>query len=459
MFKRKMFSKEVLGSSKGQPARSNKAVVRFEQVVKQARELGLDEDKRLAPLLSKFTETGHASPALMSLIEELIAERVQQLSEVPFIYPQLSDLQGEIPFAKLLGQQGHIGLRVTELFTHGLIQGASGSGKTNAIVYLARSIARQQIDGLTTIVFDTEKGDLSSIARSVDDAAILTDFADDIFVPPPFEAGSDTEWQRSVNEYMQRILSHIASLLWSNVGEFSLEMRAIDWLWDKGFFSSGRVPGVKDFIEAVKLSTVGKAYSRRGDRKLNIEDKWYLLQGAFRFFSERSCLDIERLLDHRLVVVDLSSFDEIRQQVLMVNIIEKLYFFQLKGRGRKPDKRILVIMDEALPLIRKEANTISGVPPLVSMMAKVRSTNIGFCLCVQNPSLVHPIAVGNASIHVMFRLEGTELAWASRLFQFTREQEEFVHTGLKPGMAVVAMGTRNLRPFPIAFPKQEWGFE
>ena len=429
---------------------------RSEELISRAIELGLHDERHVFSLIRMIQQTGKVHPGVFALLEKMVREREQQLIEIPFVYPAISELSGDIPFGKLYRRNDGVFLKVPELFTHTLISGASGFGKTTAIVNLATSICRQLIENLTVIVFDTEKGDLASIAESEDKAALLTDFPDDIFVPPPGEVETDLGWHRYVNDYLNRLMEHIAMLLWSNVGELALEMQAIESLWNRGFFSAGNYPSAKDFIEEIGMIH-SKTRTRREDRKLNIEDKWSMLFGAFKYYAERSCLDIERLLDHRLIVIDLSTYDDIKQQVLMVNIIEKLYFYQLKGRGRKRDKRVLLVLDEALPLIRDEANTISGIPPLVSMMAKVRSSNIGFCLCVQNPSLIHPVAAGNASIHVMFRLEGRELEWASRLFQFTPEQEEFVHTRLKPGVALMSMGTRNIRPFPIAFPRQEWG--
>jgi len=209
MFGHGLFS----GSFRGRKdlfAQQDQPEKRFLRAIERAVKLGLLQDKRISSLLKVFQQTGKASPGALGLIETLIKQREQQLQEVPFVYPRADELQGAIPLGKLYRRREQVSLRIQELFTHMLISGASGFGKTNTIVHLARSIARQHLEDLTVIVFDTEKGDLASIAEPVEDSVVLAEFPDDIFVPPPCLIESDMAWQRYVNDYLNRILEHIA---------------------------------------------------------------------------------------------------------------------------------------------------------------------------------------------------------------------------------------------------------
>lgn len=428
--------------------------LRDQYLVEKAVSLGALEEPALANVLKSGVESSSMPDGFKRLLSMFVAKREARLREVPFLYPDAGLLLGRIPLAKLFGEPGFVHLNESELVTHLFVSGASGSGKTNALMSFVLSLLGIGLEDWSIILVDSEKGDLKCLASVVTDSVVVADFVDDLLVPPPFGEVSDSLRLRLTREYLERVITHVGSVIWSNVGERSLEKQALDVLWDRGFFTGGVFPKIDDLLSALQSIKAHRG-SARMQRLENLFDKFTLIKGAFTRFSSDEVLYLERLLSHRLTVVDVSSFDSFQLLSLLINLIEKLYFYKLKGAGRFSSRKVLFVVDEAYPLIPREANTPSGVPVFAELMAKTRSTGLGFVVAVQNPSIVHPLASANAGIKVAFRLDSEEAEFAGRNMGLDKVQREFLKTGVVPGVGLLGLNVRSLKPFPVCFPLVE----
>jgi hypothetical protein len=419
------------------------------KLIEQAVDAGGLMDPNVSRVLELAMKSGTASKGVQGKIAQYVADnQINPLA--PFSTPQVQKLLGEVPFCKVLHNEVFVKLSPTDFFTHMFVAGATGSGKTQAILDIIYRCYTTSFLG-TIIVFDSEKGELGKIlAARISHVAIINNFADDVFIPPPGNCHDLESFLRYSQEYIALVKTAISNEIWSHVGEGALWQMIIDKAISQGYFSNGLFPTIKD-ITRILHSIPARNYSTRNNRKENMLDKLHLVASSFTRAASGLTLDLAKLKQHRVVVFDVSGLDSFKAAIVMLNILTTLYFANLKGADVHTPHPYFLIFDEAQPLLPKKANTMSGTPFLAQLLKKTRSARIGFLLAAQNPSLVHSEALANCAVTLSFRLSGEEVAFMGRVLGLNYQQQEYLRSGLQPGMALFAHGGRGIAPFPVGF--------
>ncbi len=281
---------------------------------------------------------------------------------------------------------------------HGLIAGATGTGKTKTLQGLAESLS---MNGVSCLLMDI-KGDLSGIAMpgSENDkikerhAKINLPWKAEKF-PVEFLSLSDEKGARlraTVSEFGPVLFSKILGLNDTQGGVVSLVFKYAD---DKNL----PLLDLKDFKKVLQyLTNEGKAEIKADYGAISTASASTILrkmieieeQGADKFFGEKS-FDVEDLmqLDDRgfgtISVVRLTDIQDKPKlfSTFMLSLLAEIYQkFPEEGDVEQP--KLVLFIDEA-HLIFDEASK-ALLDQLESIIKLIRSKGVGIFFCTQSPA-------------------------------------------------------------------------
>ena len=427
---------------------------REESVLNTYKDLGLLDDKNSSNLIRANAFNDFKNKPINSVVEKLGQKTIKERLKVPFDYPDKSQVNGNIPIAKFLHKDFLCSYDLEDFFQQCMVIGPTGVGKTNLLATIIRSLIDSPED-VCVIVFDTKKGDLVRIFRPKDKGVIIRDFLDDFTAPTnPVKKLSPHKWFDYYTQHWNNIFSFLNELLWGNVVQQSLIQETLKPLIRKGFYSRAMFPLLGEIARELLL-TKGVKSITRNDKKSLIISKFYLINESLKKNSDRKCLDVDELVNNDFVVADVSRFSEPQQVSMIANITTKLVEYKTNGSGVNNDKSIILVYDEAMPLLSKNANTISGIPTTANNFATTRYANIGNIASVQNPSQIHPIAIGNSSTQIVFRQTGEESLWCEKNYDLNKNQKDYLRK-MGVGTALLSCFHKKIFLAPVCFPLQEW---
>ncbi len=372
-------------------------------------------------------------------------------------------LDGEV----VSGTQVKVPLKT--LNRHGLIAGATGTGKTKSLQVLAEGLS----DASVPVLLMDIKGDLSGIAApGVSQPFIIerTDAAGISYTPTGFPVElltlSDqpgTRLRATVSEFGPVLLSKILGLNDTQEGIVSALFKYCD---DKEL----PLLDLKDFIRVIQfLSEEGKAdfessYGKMSTTSLGtIMRKVIELQqhGADLFFGETS-FDVDDLMriDNRgrgiisvLRVMDLMDRPKLFS-TFMLSLLAELYA-SLPEAGDEDRPKLVIFIDEAHLVFQEASKAL--LQQIETVVKLIRSKGVGIYFCTQNPQDVPASVLSQLGLKVQHALRAftandrktiKEAAGNYPITEFY--QTETVLTSMGIGEALVTCLNEKGIPTPLA---------
>ena len=365
--------------------------------------------------------------------------------------------------------EAQVKIPLKTLNRHGLIAGATGTGKTKTLQILAENLSEK---GIPVLLMDI-KGDLSGIARAAEDSEKLQErhraigFA---FTPQasPVEIMSLSEQpgvrlKATVSEFGPVLLARILSLSETQTGILAILFKYCD---------DNHLPllDLKDLKKILLFSTeegqeeieqnygrISKASTGAILRKIVSLEQ----QGAELFFGEPSfeVADLTRRNPEGKGIVNIIRLDDIPDKpslfsTFMLSLLAEVYStFPEQGDSSNPE--LIIFIDEA-HLIFKEASK-ALLDQVESIIKLIRSKGIGIYFVTQDPTDVPSEILGQLGLKIQHALRAFT-AKDRKAIKLTAENyplseyydTKSVLTSLGIGEALVSVLDEKGRPTPLA---------
>lgn len=299
---------------------------------------------------------------------------------------------------------------------HGLIAGATGTGKTKTLQVLTEALSAK---GVPVMLMDV-KGDLSGIAKPGTTNAHIEERHKRIGIPYepkgfPVELFSisgekGARMRATVSEFGPVLFSRILGLNDTQSGLVSLIFK---------FCDDNRLPllDLKDFKKVLQFITdEGKAEIQKQYGNISTTSAGTILrkvieleqQGAEQFFGERS-FEVEDLLrtdKDGYGYINIFRLTDLQDRpklfsTFMLSLLAEIYAnFPEAGDMEKP--KLVIFIDEA-HLIFEEASK-SLLDQIETIIKLIRSKGVGIFFCTQNPADVPADILGQLGLKVQHAL-------------------------------------------------------
>ncbi|QHI36450.1 hypothetical protein IMCC3317_18130 [Kordia antarctica] len=363
----------------------------------------------------------------------------------------------------------YVKIPLKTLNRHGLIAGATGTGKTKTLQILAENLSDK---GIPVLLMDL-KGDLSGIAqpspghRKIDERHAKIGF--------PFEAKnfpieilslSDQDGVRlraTVSEFGPVLLSRILNLSETQSGIVAVVFKYCD---------DNKMPllDLKDFKKVLQYATgEGKQEFQEAYGRISTASTGAILrkiveleqQGAELFFGETSfdVNDLTRIDKDGRGYINIIRLTDIQDKpklfsTFMLSLLAEIYeTFPEQGDSGRPE--LVLFIDEA-HLIFKEASK-ALLNQIESIVKLIRSKGIGLYFVTQNPTDVPEAVLGQLGLKIQHALRAFT-AKDRKAIKLTAENypdSEYydtaeILTSLGIGEALISALDEKGRPTPLA---------
>lgn len=352
---------------------------------------------------------------------------------------------------------------------HGLIAGATGTGKTKTLQVLAENLSEK---GIPVLLMDL-KGDLSGLAQPSPGHPKIEERHAKIGIP--FEAKSfpveilslseqdGVKMRATVSEFGPTLLSRILDLTKTQEGIVAVVFKYCD---------DNKLPllDLKDFKKVLQYATgAGKPEFTKDYGRISTSSTGTILrkiieleqQGADLFFGEKSFEvdDLTRIDDKGRGYINILRLTDIQDRpklfsTFMLSLLAEIYAnFPEQGDSDRPE--LILFIDEA-HLIFKEASK-ALLDQIESIVKLIRSKGIGLYFVTQNPTDVPNEVLAQLGLKVQHALRAFT-ARDRKAIKLTAENypiSEFydtkeVLTSLGIGEALISALDEKGRPTPLA---------
>lgn len=352
---------------------------------------------------------------------------------------------------------------------HGLIAGATGTGKTKTLQVLAENLSNQ---GIPVLLMDL-KGDLSGLAQPSPGHPKIDERHQKINIP--FKASSfpveiltlseqsGTRLRATVSEFGPVLLARILKVTETQAGILAIifkycddnELPLVDLADLKKVLQYATSEGREEIQEA--YGSISKTSTGSIIRKIiEIEQ-----QGGDLFFGERS-FEIEDLMRHDdqgRGFINIIRLNDIQDKpklfsTFMLSLLAEIYS-TLPEQGDSDRPELVLFIDEA-HLIFKQASS-ALLDQIENIVKLIRSKGVGLYFVTQNPTDVPEGVLGQLGLKIQHALRAFT-AKDRKAIKLTAENypiSEFyntaeVLTSLGIGEALVSVLDDKGRPTPLA---------
>ncbi len=280
---------------------------------------------------------------------------------------------------------------------HGLIAGATGTGKTKTLQVFAENLSE---NGIPVLLMDV-KGDLSGLAKASSGHPKIDERHRKIGIP--FTAKSfpveiltlseqnGTRMRATVSEFGPTLLSRILELSDTQSGIVAILFQYCD---------DNQLPllDLKDFKKVLQFSTQeGKKKLEASYGRISTSSTGSILrkivaleqQGADLFFGERSfeVQDLTRIDDEGRGIISILRLTDIQDKpklfsTFMLQLLAEIYSsFPEQGDSDRPE--LVLFIDEAHLVFENASKTL--MDQIESIVKLIRSKGIGIYFVTQNP--------------------------------------------------------------------------
>jgi hypothetical protein len=352
---------------------------------------------------------------------------------------------------------------------HGLIAGATGTGKTKTLQVIAEGLS----DASVPVLLLDIKGDLSGIAapgavgsKAAERAAALgIDYTPQVYPVELLTLSSNAPGVRlraTVSEFGPVLLSKILGLNDTQGGIVALIFKYCD---------DNKLPllDLKDFVRVLQFaSSEGKEELEKQYGKISTTSTGTILrkvielqqQGADSFFGERSfdVDDLMRIAPDGRGIISILRVTELQDRpkmfsTFMLQLLAELYA-SAPEEGDMDQPKLILFIDEA-HLIFNEASEVL-LDQIETVIKLIRSKGIGIFFCTQNPMDIPATVLGQLGMKVQHALRAFTAAdrkvikQAAENYpetQFYQTDELLTHLGI--GEAFVTLLNEKGIPTPL----------
>ncbi|MFC5046805.1 helicase HerA-like domain-containing protein [Aquimarina hainanensis] len=352
---------------------------------------------------------------------------------------------------------------------HGLIAGATGTGKTKTLQVLAENLSEK---GIPVLLMDI-KGDLSGIATASPGHPKIDERHQKIgipFTPKSFPVEilslSEQEGVRlraTVSEFGPVLLSRILDVTETQAGIIAIIFKYCD---------DNKLPllDLKDLKKVLQYATrEGKKELEKDYGRISTASTGSILrkiveleqQGADIFFGERSfeVQDLCRVDDDGRGLINIIRLTDIQDRpklfsTFMLSLLAEIYgTFPEQGDSGRPE--LVIFLDEAHLIFKQASNAL--MDQIENIVKLIRSKGIGLYFVTQNPTDVPDGVLGQLGLKVQHALRAFT-AKDRKAIKLTAENypiSEYydtkeVLTSLGIGEALVSALDEKGRPTPLA---------
>lgn len=352
---------------------------------------------------------------------------------------------------------------------HGLIAGATGTGKTKTLQILAENLSEK---GIPVLLMDL-KGDLSGIAQPGATNAKIEERHAKIGLP--YEAKGSPVEMLSLSEQkgvrLRATVSEFGPVLLSRILDLSETQEGIVAVVFK-YCDDNKLPllDLKDFKKVLQYATgEGKEEFQESYGRISTSSTGTILrkvieleqQGADTFFGEKSFEvdDLTRIDENGRGMVNIIRLTDIQDRpklfsTFMLSLLAEVYnTFPEQGDSDRPE--LVLFIDEA-HLIFKEASK-ALLDQIESIVKLIRSKGIGLYFVTQDPTDVPDAVLAQLGLKIQHALRAFT-AKDRKAIKLTAENyplSEYyntakVLTNLGIGEALISALDEKGRPTPLA---------
>lgn len=310
-----------------------------------------------------------------------------------------------------------VSLALKTMNRHGLIAGATGTGKTKTLQVLAEGLS----DASVPVVLMDIKGDLSGIAAAgstnpkIEERIGLIggEYKAAAYPVELMTLSDDKKGVRlraTVSEFGPILLSKILGLNDTQQGIVAMIFK---------FCDDNKMPllDLKDFIKTIQyISDEGKSALEKDYGKISTSSTGTILrkvielqqQGADAFFGEPSFEvdDLMRISDDGRGVISIIRVMELQDRpklfsTFMLSLLAELYA-SLPEEGDMDKPKLVLFIDEA-HLVFQEANE-ALLQQIETVIKLIRSKGVGIFFCTQNPQDVPASVLAQLGLKVQHAL-------------------------------------------------------
>jgi uncharacterized protein len=310
----------------------------------------------------------------------------------------------------------HVKVPLSTINRHGLIAGATGTGKTKTVQLFAESLSEKSIPVLLMDI----KGDLSGIAAEgtlnpkIEErhSKIGLTYQPKSF-PVEFLTLSDekgTRLRATVSEFGPVLVSKILELNDIQTGLLAILFKYCDDN-NLALLDLKDLKKVLQFASAEGKKEIEKDYGSVSTTSIGtILRKVVELeqQGADKFFGEKS-FDVEDLLrvdENGNGIISVLRLIDIQDRpklfsTFMLSMLAEIYS-SFPELGDKAEPKLVIVVDEA-HLIFKEASK-ALLDQIETIIKLIRSKGVGIYFCTQNPTDVPPAVLSQLGLKIQHAL-------------------------------------------------------
>lgn len=364
----------------------------------------------------------------------------------------------------------HVKIPLKTLNRHGLISGATGTGKTKTLQVIAENLSAK---GIPVLLMDL-KGDLSGIAQPSPGHPKIDERHEKIGNLPfnaqsfPVEILSLSEQdgvklRATVSEFGPTLLSRILDLSETQEGIVAVVFKYCD---------DNKLPllDLKDFKKVLQYATgEGKAEFAKEYGRISTSSTGTILrkiieleqQGADLFFGEKSFEvdDLTRIDKNGKGYINIIRLTDIQDRpklfsTFMLSLLAEIYStFPEQGDSDRPE--LILFIDEAHLIFNEASKAL--LDQIESIVKLIRSKGIGLYFVTQNPTDVPNAVLSQLGLKVQHALRAFT-ARDRKAIKLTAEnypESEYydtkeVLTSLGIGEALISALDEKGRPTPLA---------
>ncbi|WP_298534292.1 helicase HerA-like domain-containing protein [uncultured Algibacter sp.] len=363
----------------------------------------------------------------------------------------------------------HVKVPLKTMNRHGLIAGATGTGKTKSLQVLAENLSNK---GIPILLMDI-KGDLSGLAQPSPGHAKIDERHEKIGLP--FEAKAfpveiltlseqnGVRLRATISEFGPVLLSRILDLTETQSGIVAVIFQYCD---------DNKLPllDLKDFKKILQYATQeGKAEFTEAYGRISTSSTGAILrkiveleqQGADLFFGETSfdTQDLLRVDENGRGYINIIRLTDIQDRpklfsTFMLSLLAEIYStFPEQGDSDRPE--LIMFIDEA-HLIFDEASK-ALLSQIESIVKLIRSKGVGLYFVTQSPTDVPEAVLGQLGLKIQHALRAFT-AKDRKAIKLTAQNypdsayydTEDILTSLGIGEALVSALDEKGRPTPLA---------
>ena len=352
---------------------------------------------------------------------------------------------------------------------HGLIAGATGTGKTKTLQVLAENLSEK---GIPVLLMDL-KGDLSGIAQPSPGHPKIDERQEKIGLP--FEAKGFPVEILSLSEQdgvrLRATVSEFGPVLLSRILDLSVTQEGIVAVIFK-YCDDHKMPllDLKDFKKVLQYATgEGKEEFRKEYGRISTSSTGTILrkiieleqQGADLFFGEKSfdVDDLVRIDENGRGYVNIIRLTDIQDRpklfsTFMLSLLAEIYStFPEQGDSDRPE--LVLFIDEAHLIFDNASKAL--LDQIESIVKLIRSKGIGLYFVTQNPTDVPDDVLAQLGLKIQHALRAFT-AKDRKAIKLTAQNypiSEFydtaeVLTSLGTGEALISALDEKGRPTPLA---------